>query len=115
MSWTLLLFGGEKPPPAPDWPWDREPPVMGSPSGVRETINGTLPVVWFKDGWGQYGDDRCLLEFSVGPEEPVSVVQVKVRGLGAVQALLRLARNSGWYLVDGSSMELMTPENQPAP
>jgi hypothetical protein len=114
MSWTLLLFGGDDPPPAPEWPRDWQPPAMGSSSQVRDRISEGLPgVAWHSDGWGQYGAETCLLEFNLGAEDPVSCVAVNVCGPGAVQLLLKLAGSAEWYLVNASSMELMTPENQP--
>jgi hypothetical protein len=111
MSWTILLFGES--PPGPYGPQDWRPRDMGSPAKVRKKIDAELVggVCWFRDGWGQYGDDTCQLEFHVGEEDPVNCVLVHVRGLGAVETLLKLARNSSWFLVD-DSLTLMTAENQ---
>jgi hypothetical protein len=111
MSWTLLLFG--EAPPGPKELQDWQPRSVGSPAEVRERIDTELVggIEWHKDGWGQYGDDACMLEFCVGVDDPVLCVLVRVRGMGAVETLLRLARNSGWCLVD-DSLTLMTSKNQ---
>lgn len=102
MSWTLLLFA--EAPPAATSP-ERQLQGMGSPAGVRERISAGLgnSVAWYKDGWGQYGDDGCMLEFHVPEnEDPVVCVMIHVRGMGAVETLLRLAQQNGWCLVDDS-------------
>jgi hypothetical protein len=103
MSSTLLLFG-ESPPPSealPDW----QPPGMGSPAQVRERINIGLgnSVAWHMEGWGQYGDEHCILEFHV-PENEESIVCIMIhgRGLAAVEILSKLALHNGWCLVDES-------------
>jgi hypothetical protein len=86
---------------------------MGSPEVVREAIDRELAsVAWYDGGGcGQYGDEHYLLEFQVGPEDPVVCVFVKVRGLGAPQTLLQVSQACGWCLVDGSSMEVIGPEH----
>jgi len=102
MSLTWALFA-EPPPTAMDP--NRELRGMGSAAVVREQISAGLgnAVAWYKDGWGQYGDEGCLLEFHVPEnEDPVVCVFIHVRGLGAAETLLRLARQNDWCLVDDS-------------
>jgi hypothetical protein len=102
MSWTLLLFA--EAPPTAARP-ERQLHGMGSPAEVRERISAGLGngLAWYKDGWGQYGDDSCMLEFHVPEDEnPVVCVMIHVRGMGAVESLLRLAQQNGWCLVDDS-------------
>jgi hypothetical protein len=113
MSWTLLLFSEKKPLPVPDWPRDWQPAIMGSVADVQKLISRELgdAVAWYESGWGQYGDDACLLDFNIGDDEQVECVAVKVRGLGAVDQLLSLAKHCGWVLVDGSSMEIVASES----
>jgi hypothetical protein len=101
MSWTLLLLAD--PPPAAPGP-QRQPQGMGSHAAVRDKISAGLgyALAWYKDGWAQYGDDDCLLEFHVPlSEDPVVCVMIRARGTGAVETLLRLAQLNGWCLVDG--------------
>lgn len=100
MSLTWALFA--EPPPTAMNP-DRELRGMGSTAVVRERISAALgnAVVWFKDGWGQYGDEGCMLEFHVHEnEDPVVCVMIRVRGLGATEPLLKVARQNDWCLVD---------------
>lgn len=102
MSLTWLLFA--EVPPTTTSP-DRELRGMGAPAGVRKRISDGLgnAIVWYKDGWGQYGDDGCMLEFHVPEDEdPVICVMIHVRGLGAPETLLRLAHLNHWCLVDDS-------------
>jgi len=103
MSWTLLLFG--EAPLLAEAQSGRQLRGMGSPAEVRERIDAELRggVGWYKDGWGQYGDDRCLLEFYVPEsEDPVVCVMIHVSGMGAVETLSKLAQHNGWWLVDDS-------------
>ncbi len=79
MSLTWFLFA-EAPPTATSP--DRELQGMASPAAVRERISAGLgnAVAWYKDGWGQYGDDGCMLEFHVPEnEDPVVCVMIKLR------------------------------------
>lgn len=102
MSLTWLLLA--EAPSTPMIP-NHELRGMGSPSEVRQRISAGLAnaVVWFEDGWGQYGDDGCMLEFQVlQNEDPVVCVVIHVRGMGAAETLLRLAHQNNWCLVDDS-------------
>jgi hypothetical protein len=102
MSLTWALFA-EAPPTAKNP--DRELRGMGSAAVVRERISAGLgnAVAWYKDGWGQYGDEGCMLEFHVPEnEDPVVCVMIHVRGMGAPETLLKLARHNDWCLVDDS-------------
>jgi hypothetical protein len=86
---------------------------VGSPSDVKHLISTALSggVVWFDDGWGQYGDDTCMLEFSVGDENPVICVSVQARGLGSEATLLKVAQANNWHLLDDALQEVQ-PEIQ---
>lgn len=78
---------------------------MGSAAEVRERISSGLEngVVWYEDGWGQYGDEDCMLEFCVPEDEdPVVCVTIHPRGMGSIETLLRLAQRNSWCLVDDS-------------
>jgi hypothetical protein len=103
MSWTLLLFA-EEPPRSTATP-DCQFQGIGSPAETRKRISLGLGnrVVWCEDGWGHYGDDSCMLEFHVPENEnPVICVMIHVRGMGAVETLLRLAQENSWCVVDDS-------------
>ncbi len=114
MSWTLLLFGEE--PLLAKSRSGSQPRSMGSGVHVRERIDAALggPIVWFADGWGQFGDDRCMLEFLVPEnEDPVVCVMIHVRGMGAVATLSKLATQNGWCLVDDSLTPMSVSEDEP--
>jgi hypothetical protein len=105
MSHTFLFFGGPEPPPA-EMQGDWQPPSMGSPVSVRATLDRLLPgISWFSDGWGQGGDETCLLAIFPVDEDPVVCVSMNLRG--SMDELKRVARETGWHLIDGSSMELI--------
>jgi len=102
MSMTWFFFA-EAPPPKMDSGVELK--SMGAPVDVRERISRGLrnEVVWSSDGWGQYADDGCMLEFNVtNSDDSFVCVSIKVRGLGAQDTLLRLAEENGWCLVDDS-------------
>lgn len=113
MSLTWLLLS-ESPPTETNS--DRELRGMGSADAVRERISTGLgnAVVWHKDGWGQYGDDGCMIEFHVPVnEDPVVCVMIHVRGMSASALLLRLAHNNGWCLVDDSLTPISDSSSPP--
>jgi hypothetical protein len=104
MSLTWILLGEPMPSPTPaDW----EPRSMGSPAAVRTGIDRSLGsnAAWYSRNWGQWADGSCTLEFNVGEEDPVRAVSVLVRG-DAAPALLRVARQNRWSLVDDGMNEV---------
>ena len=82
----------------------------------RRQIAQHLPGVdWSDPNWGIYEEDEFTIEFNTGEDDPLESLMLHVRGGGdALQALLRLARPTGWGLLDCSTSEFIDLENPSA-
>lgn len=110
MSWDVLLLNygglipktGEEPSALP----------LGKRSWVCKRIARVLPQVnWTDPTWGIFDSGGALVEFNMGDEDPVESIMLHVRASGDVVPLLhQLATANGWAILDMSSGEFLTPE-----
>jgi hypothetical protein len=108
MSWDLFVFGAMTPPPrVSEMPADWCGMSLGAGDAVREKISACISGVdWSDPTWGHFRGDGFSFEFNMGRKEPLDGFKIHVRGGGdAVAALLRLAEQTNWYLLDCSEGE----------
>lgn len=103
MSWDVSFFGSPHPPRSlAELPKDWRGTQLGALEEVRAIISRSFPETdWSDPHWGSLSTPRFFLEFNLGPDDPCESFAVHVRGgAEAVDALLRLAREPGWYALD---------------
>jgi hypothetical protein len=108
MSWDISVFATRvPPPPVAAMPSDWRGEVLGTSKEVRDQISLFLPGTdWTEPTWGIFQGDGFSYEFNIGDEESNAGFMIHVRGGGdAVSPLLRLAKCSGWFLLDCSQGE----------
>ncbi len=108
MSWDISVYAADvPPPPVGEMPDDWKGQALGDRAEVRRRISACLPGVdWSDPSWGQLVSDEYVLELNMGDDDPVEGFMIHVRGGGeAVSALLKLATETGWYLLDCSEGE----------
>jgi hypothetical protein len=97
-------------------PGDWKGALLGPAAAVREAISMALPGVdWTDPTWGLFEGNGFSFEFNMGKAEPSDGFMIHVRGGGdAVTALMELASQCGWYLLDTSTGEWMHHAENPA-
>ena len=108
MSWDVLVFGNDTPPPPVIQMEDKWRGIgIGILAEVRAKIDACIPGVdWSDPNWGIYNGDGYSFEFSIGKEEHCESISIHVRGTGDVlPVLLSLGKRWTWYLLDLSQGE----------
>ena len=106
MSWDVMIFAFESPPPPMDeWTDDFHPPSMGKATQIREQISHSLPQVdWSDPSWGHLAGGGYSIEFSLLKEDAIEGFMLHVRGGGnPLEAICKLCRENGWYALDCST------------
>jgi hypothetical protein len=108
MSWDIMIYASEVPPPpvaemTDEWRFQ----PLGPCREVRDKISKCLPEVdWSDPTWGTYEGDGFTLEFCISEPDICESIMVLVRGGGdAVAALLKLAQRWNWYFLDTAQGE----------
>jgi hypothetical protein len=118
MSWDVMIFNFESPPPAPNnWEDGFGPIAMGEAEEVRTKISRSLPMVdWSDPAWGLLDGDGFSIEFNYHKSGQVDGFMLHVRGGGdPLPDICRLCRENGWYALDcstGDFIDLQAPSRQ---
>jgi hypothetical protein len=118
MSWDVVVFAFENPPPPMDkWPDDFRPPPMGEAKQVRDQITRSLPKIdWSDPGWGRLREGDYSIEFNFQEDGIVEGFMLHVRGGGdPLTPICKLCLENGWYALDcstGNVIDLDAPSQE---
>ncbi len=106
MSWDVMIFRFDSPPPPiSKWPDNFRPVALGEAQEIRNKISHDFPNIdWSDPAWGIFDGKGYSIEFNLQKEGVVEGFMLHVRGGGdPLPTICKLCLIHGWYAFDCST------------